>query len=323
MNGHIIGIAGCGALGSIFAARFQNSGIDVMIFDTDSSTIAAIGNNGLVIKSCDGTVSSSHVTASCDPSILSPCDIIFVFVKTYHLESCLEDIKHHLAENSILVSLQNGIGNDQIIEKYLDKKRIVFGTTAMGATTLGPGSARTGGSGPTIIGGTDRPAVETVHSLLGTAGFDVSVTDYPEQAVWEKAIINSAINPLGAIFNVPNGMLIQNENILSLQQELVSEACAVAQSLGIKLDKEVMIKKTRLVCERTASNLCSMLQDIRSEVKSKSNCCSHQDIREGKKTEIDSINGTIVQAGNRKGIPCPVHSVIIRIIHGLESGNTK
>ncbi len=320
MNRPVIGIAGCGALGSIFAARFTTAGMDIRVFDSDNSVINAITNNGLQITSADGKVSSYHITVSSDPSILSTCDLIFIFVKTYNLESCLDAITRYLKSDAVLVSLQNGIGNDEILGRYVNPKNIIFGTTAMGATLLGPGSARTGGIGPTVIGGVNKSNVEKAHSVLEAGGFDVTVTDNPAQAVWEKAIINSAINPLGAIFQVPNGMLVRNDDMLALQKELVAEACTVARSFGMQVDTQSMIEKTRTVCERTSTNLCSMLQDMGGSEKKTSNCCSSDNYSaKSTKTEIDSINGAIVREGARNGILCPVHSVIIHIIHGLEN----
>lgn len=302
MSVPVVGIAGCGALGSLFACRFSRAGFTVILYDNDTDVINAIRRNGLESTDPQETLPSFRITASDNPSILAGCHVVFIFVKTYSLERCVSDILPSLDDSTLLVSLQNGIGNYAVLAKMRHEKLIVFGTTAMGATLLEPGLVRQGGTGPTVIGGADISSVETVRAMLEKSGFETRVTKNPYMAVWEKAIINSAINPLGAMFNLPNGMLIRNPDILSIQHDLVAEACAVARAMGMNLDTDDMARKTRTVCEHTATNLCSMLQDIRA----------------GRKTEIDSINGTIAAEGEKHGMTCHSHLLITRIIHALE-----
>jgi 2-dehydropantoate 2-reductase len=120
--------------------------------------------------------------------------------------------------------------------------------------------------------------------------------------VWSKAIINAGINPLGAILAVPNGMIIADEFSAFIQDAIIREAVAAAVARGIPLDAEAMVAAARDVCVKTSANLCSMLQDIQAR----------------RRTEIDSINGSIIESGVRYGVPVPVNRTMYGLIRAKE-----
>lgn len=303
-SGMKIGIIGAGAMGSIFTYFFHNAGIETTLYDIDRSTVDAL-RNGLRVVAGDTTV-SFPVTVTNDPAMLTACDIILVFVKSYATVPAMDVISSVLSPESRIVTLQNGIGNNEAISRYIPVERIVFGTTTIGATKIDRSTVQYGGSVDIVIGGTDMSAVDDVQRAFLDAGLSSTITDNPETAVWKKALINAAINPLGAILSVPNGALLENEYALLLQKSIIEESVAVAGALGMHFDTTAVYAATRDVCVKTSKNLCSMLQDVQSK----------------RKTEIESINGAIVRNGAGHGIETPVNSMVATIIHAIEESYT-
>ena len=129
------------------------------------------------------------------------------------------------------------------------------------------------------------------------------IAENPDLAVWKKAIINAGINPLGAILEVPNGEIVKNEYSTKVQEHIVGEAVKVASSLGLYFDLNEMIRTTRDVCEKTSANLCSMLQDRQAK----------------RKTEIDNINGIIIEYGKKASIRIPYNDAVYCLVKALES----
>ena len=156
--------------------------------------------------------------------------------------------------------------------------------------------------GSFIIGGINKDSVKSVEDILRKAKFDVELTGSPDTAVWKKTIVNAGINPLGALLQIPNGMIINNEYTLKLQQTLVREAVKVANAAGIRFDVDEMVELTKNVCERTFQNLCSMLQDIKA----------------GRRTEIDNINGIFIEYGKRYCVDTAFNEAVYRLIKARE-----
>lgn len=296
-----IGIIGGGAMGSIFAYFLQKNNMAPVIYEKKPRLGKAL-SEGITVTA--GTASESiSIQAGPDPGILADCHTIFLFVKSYATRDALEDIAPVIHNTSVIVSLQNGLGNREIIEGFAAPERIVYGSTSIGAYRSTHHALVLGGMGETVIGGKSGNAVEGTAALLRSAGLPVTVTTDPERAVWKKAIINAGINPLGALFEMENGKIIENPYSMELQKSLVLEASAVAAAIGIDIDKEEMLQTTADVCKKTAGNRCSMLQDL----------IAHR------KTEIDSINGAVCSYGEKAGVETPVNRVLYNCIKCSET----
>jgi len=181
---------------------------------------------------------------------------------------------------------------------------LIYGTTTFGAARTSPASLRFGGAGNILIGSADDTEIEPAVKFLNAAGLNASKSGDPAKDVWKKAIINAGINPLGALLGIPNGMIIKNEYSLELLYTLVAEAVNVAGARGFDLDITEMRRSAFAVCEQTAVNECSMLQDIKAS----------------RRTEIDSITGEIIIAAKKHGIETHANTVIYQLIKALESG---
>ncbi|MGZ6989381.1 MAG: ketopantoate reductase family protein, partial [Thermoanaerobaculia bacterium] len=173
--------------------------------------------------------------------------------------------------------------------------RAHLGVTAVGATLLGPGHVRTGGDGPTQIAGPDLLA-----EVLRSAGFDSRAVDAAQGAslAWGKLAVNAGINALSAILNVPNGELLARPEARRLMEQAANEVAAVARAKGIALPFADAAAEARRVAAATASNLSSMLQDV----------------RRGAPTEVEAINGAVVREGVRAGVPTPVNEELRRLV---------
>jgi len=215
-----------------------------------------------------------------------------------------------VGEKSTILTLQNGLGNFEILCHILGSEKVIAGTTSYGATILGPGEVRHAGVGPTAIGeldgkGTHR--VEKFSQLLNQAGIKTETTKNVIGLIWSKLLVNVGINALGVLLRVKNGALILREYAPKLQAALVEEAMKVAQGKEIALIHQDMVKEVAHICEKTRDNLNSMLQDVRKK----------------RKTEIDFINGAIVREGEKLNIPTPVNRVMTDLIKALEESYEK
>lgn len=297
-NKPIIGIVGAGAMGSLFAFFLRK--YTILLYDTNPNTVNAI-KQGLSVE-IHSEKQTFYPTISNDPALLASADIIFLFIKSFATRDAIDTIQHYIKPDAIVVTLQNGIGNVELISSMI-KNPLVYGTTTIGATKLSPASVRFGGTGYIIIGGDSYSHCSTVHSLLQNANLTVTIAPDPKKALWEKAIINAAINPLGALLEVPNGKLIENNNTVKIMAGIIQEACTVAQANGIMADSNHMIETTTTVCTNTQNNFCSMLQDILAK----------------RKTEIDSINGAIITFAKQYSIDTPYNTTVYKLIKYKES----
>ncbi len=295
-----IGIIGAGAMGCLHAAFFVKAGLDTYIYENDPAVVDSLREGIMVLSDKPETVS---VRTSSDPAVIGECSTVFLFVKSHATDSAMKEAAHRIRNGAIVVSLQNGLGNVEKIREYVPAERIVFGTTSMGASKKDPRTLVPGGAGTIIIGGRNHSAVRTVFGILVHSSLNVTMTDDPETAIWKKAIVNAGINPLGAILGLPNGKLVEIPEILKLQELIVVEAVSAAAAHGIQAESDEMIGLTRDVCRKTSVNICSMLQDIRA----------------GRKTEIESITGEILKAAANHGLPAPVNESVYLLVRALEN----
>ena len=295
-----IGFLGCGAMGSIYAGNLTKAH-EVYIFDAMPAVCEAVNTTGITIDEPDGSTRVYHpVIATTDPSTIGEMDIMIVFVKYLFLESALEKCKTMIGPNTIVLSLQNGVGNYDEIAKVVPEKQICCGTTAHGATNLGPGHSRHTGVGPTNVGTIKggHESAEKVAEALRAGGFEVNVQANVMQLIWHKLFANIAINAITALLDVTNGTIAENEHERDLAEKMVREAVAVANATGCTFDVEAELKNAFDVALATGTNRSSMLQDV---------------TRKGI-TEIKIINGAVVKEGKAAGVPTPYNEAIVDLI---------
>jgi 2-dehydropantoate 2-reductase len=300
-----ITIMGAGAMGSLFGGLLTEAGNQVCLLDIWKEHVETINKDGLWIEGLSGD-RFIKIKAATEPiKIEGTSDIIIIFVKSYHTESASKNASVLVGENTSILTLQNGLGNFEVLSNVFGPKRVVAGVTSYGATLLGPGRVRHAGIGATTIGELDgkiTARTEKIARVLTQAGIETGVSDNVLGLVWSKLLVNVGINALGVLLKVKNGELIKGKYSLKLQRELVEEALEIAEKKGIKLIHQDMVKEVDLICGKTSTNINSMLQDV----------------LKNRKTEIDFMNGAIVREGEKLNISTPVNQVITDLIKAVE-----
>jgi 2-dehydropantoate 2-reductase len=302
-------VVGAGAMGGLIGTRLATSGQDVLLYDTWSEHIAAIEQHGMRIETMDGTVVRFKVRATDrPPPSISDADLILVEVKAFDTYDALRPFAGQIRPETFVLSLQNGLGNlEQMRAALPGHERILLGTSAHGATLLGPGRIRHAGRGPTVIGDPATPKVPRfgltpIRAVLSAAGFETQIAGNIHSAIWAKLISNVAINPITALTGLRNGEPQDDPDIFSLVEVVVAEAVAVMEAAGVPPLTDDHLRYVRRVMEATRPNYSSMLQDI----------------RRGRRTEIDAINGAVVRLGEELGVPTPVNRWITALVRHRE-----
>jgi 2-dehydropantoate 2-reductase len=293
-EGHLkqpILIAGTGALATLFAARLSANGHPVTMLGTWENGLRALNKNGARLVDANGAEHAFPVEATNNPADCKGARFALVLVKSWQTERVAGQLAECLAEDGLALTLQNGMGNRELLANALGLHRVALGVTTTGATLLGPGLARAGGEG--VISVEAHPRLGTLESALTEAGFNVQVVNDADALVWGKLVINAAINPLTALLRVPNGELLQRPAAHKMMGVLAREAAAVAIAQGIHLPFEDAVRAAEDVARKTAANHSSMFQDI----------------RRGAPTEIDAICGAITRTGEKIGVSTPVNRV--------------
>jgi len=284
-------IVGTGALATLFAARLSASGYPVTMLGTWKDGLDALNDNGARLVDADGAEGAYPVEATRDPADCRGMQYALVLVKSWQTERVAGQLADCLAENGLALTLQNGMGNRELLTETLGLQRVALGVTTTGATLLGPGMARAGGEG--VISVEAHPRLGPLEAALTGAGFNLQVVNDADALVWGKLVVNAAINPLTALLRVPNGELLQRPAAHKMMGVLAREAAAVATAQGIHLPFKDAAQAAEEVARKTASNHSSMFQDI----------------RRGAPTEIDAICGAITEAGEKLGVSTPVNRV--------------
>jgi len=302
-----LAIVGPGALGCLLAGYIKlRTREDVRLIDNDPGRAKKIQESGIRIEGSGGQAHEVKVDISHEPREVGACDAVIMCVKSYSTEDASKAIKPIVSESTHVITLQNGIGNVQVLNDHFGEERVIAGVTNHGSTLLGPGRVRHAGRGETIIGrpdGKKSAAVKDIASVLTRAGFETRISKDIDAVIWGKAIINVGINALTAVTRLNNGRLIEYDGTRELLRAAVQEAVKVVKRKRIKLAYDDPIQKVESVCKATAANISSMLQDVLN----------------GKRTEIDFINGAVVRHAKALGIATPVNEVLTSLVRTIES----
>jgi 2-dehydropantoate 2-reductase len=296
-------IMGAGAMGSLFGGLLTLSGEEVWLTDIWKDHIDTIRSKGLTMEE-RGKAQTIHVNATTDAASLGKADLVLIFVKTYHTEKAVSDALVLQDENTVFLTLQNGLGNEEAICKQVGRKKVVLGVTGQGATLLGPGHIRHAGWGKTYLGELDGRMTDRVNQIariFQKAGIETGVSSHIHDLVWEKLFVNAGLNALAAITGLKNGEILDHPETLRLLEALVSETVEVAKRKGIQIETSPM-ERVKAVIEATRENRCSMGQDLDRK----------------RRTEIDAINGAVVREAERLGISVPYNQMITHLIKVIE-----
>ena len=297
-------VIGPGAIGCLFAASLAEAGVEVWLLDKDPERAREITGKGLRVDEPGGKSRRVHVPASATPKDVGIADLVCVCVKSYDTRVVRGLLPELLGPDSAVVSLQNGLGNVEELALSVPGDRVVCGATAHGATRLGPGHVLHAGAGVTNLapiqpGGQD--VAQRVASVLSAAGLDARLVDDAQGLLWSKLLINAAINPVTAVWDVRNGAIPGRAELLKVALGASEEGRKVAAAKGVRLLYPDVVAAVTDACWRTRDNMSSMLQDV----------------RRGRRTEIDYINGAIVGEAATLGIDTPVNEMLVQRVRAL------
>jgi 2-dehydropantoate 2-reductase len=298
-------IGGAGAMGSVLGGQLALSGVDVTLLDVSEAAVETINKNGLRVDDKSGETRTIPIRASTNPAEIGPVDLALVFVKCYHTESAVRAAAPLIGAQTVILSLQNGWGNAPRIAGIVGEERVVAGVTYHSATVLAPGHIQHSGRGMTFIGELDghiTGRVQQIAEIFNTAGIEMTVTDDVLKAIWSKLALNVCTLPTSALLRFYAGQLIQHTGTLELMQALLREVMSVANAQNIALEFDERWEAITGLLSRASGAKASMLQDVENR----------------RRTEIDVINGAIVEAGQRLNIPTPYNQAMVWLVKALE-----
>ena len=303
-------IIGAGALGCLFGGLLAQNGVPVVLYDTDRQKIERINRCGLTIseltdeKANENTIKRKlPLVAVSDLGAVGEVRRIVFAVKTFALAAAAESALPLNNPQVTAISLQNGLGNVETLQKFWQLPQILIGVTYQGAMEQEAGHILHTGSGNTLFAPLDAAYLSaaqasadffTAHGLPSSA-----VGDYREP-VWQKLMVNSVINPVSAVYGLPNGALTEG-NPAADMRALLQENATVACAEGFSFDADQLWARALETCRRTAQNHSSMLRDVET----------------GRCTEIDELNGALIRLGARHGLPMPVNKDFWRRVQAL------
>ena len=300
-----IAVVGAGAMGSLFGAMLAEAGNDVWLCDVWREHVRSINQNGLRIER-EGKTCTVEIKATDNPLQVGRAELVIVFVKSSQTNLAAETAKAIVGSDGTVMTLQNGMGNADVIADYIEPQRVLAGTTSHGATLLGPASIRHAGCGPTTIGtwsqaegGLQRAG--QFAEFFNRAGIKTESVADVRSVIWNKLLINIGINAITALTHIKNGQILDLEITRELIRNAVAEAMSVAQVENIKVQDDVLDHVFK-VAEATALNRSSMGQDVDNR----------------RQTEIAAINGFIVREAKRLGLPAPVNFALTALIETLQ-----
>ncbi len=306
-----IAIIGAGALGSLFGGLLAKSGERVWLFDPLAREhIAAIQREGLVIER-SGSEETIELEATTRIDVVGKAELVALFVKAPHTDNALTQALPAIGPTTQVLSLQNGLGVEEVMAQHVDVQQVLRGVTSQGATFLTPGRVRHAGQGATYIGrlggAADSEGLERVVSVFNRAGIETHVEPDVDMLVWKKLLINAGINALTAVFDVNNGTLVTDDDLKAIMRGAVREALDIARQRGREFSTTDVLDEVERVCENTADNISSMLQDV----------------RRGAATEVRYINGAVVREGERLGMEAPLNRLLARLVEELPRMNRR
>lgn len=303
-------IVGGGAIGRLFGYFLVKGNNEITLIDIDQNTLGALQEKGIGLIA-DGDkhpdeAQSFPVQALFSADSLTGADLVLLLVKSQDTLAAVQDVAHLISESCPLLCMQTGLGNLEVAAKIVPKENIIMGITFMSGTALSDARVRQGGGlARTYIGelnGTFSKRLENINHVFNHCGIETQMVKRIIGRLWCKVITYSAINPVSAILQVPNGSLTSKMESITLMKRLLDEGREVANSCSIELVYPDLYELLFDACEKSANNLSSMLQDILNEMP----------------TEIDAQNGAICRYAEENGVKVPTHQTMVELIKLLE-----
>jgi 2-dehydropantoate 2-reductase len=299
-------ILGAGAMGSLFASHLARTEAETWVCDRWEEHVGAIRAGGLRVKQ-ERSESAIPLRATTDPSEPGRADVVMVFVKYNQTREALAAARPLVGPDTVLLTLQNGLGNVEAIREIYPQNRIFYGLTTLTSELLGPGriEASYAGRGETFLWAHDGrrdSQLEAIRDLLANGGVNVVLAPDIELVIWKKLIVNCCLNTLCAITRLPVGRLAEHAEAWPVLEGVADEIVALAGGKGIALERAQAHVFLRSVAHEARNHFPSMLVDVQHR----------------RATEIECLNGAILREAQRQGVEAPFNRTLYSIIRMIE-----
>lgn len=303
-----IAILGAGAMGGLFSAYLSRAH-EVTVIDVNAALVETINTRGLAVEEKDGTVEVLHPSATADVAGMTPVDVVVLFVKSMFSEAALTQNRAIIGPETYLLTLQNGSGHEDVLRKFADAAHVVIGATQHNASVKAPGEIRHGGSGKTVIGCPDWGSshLQPIADAFNVCGLACTVDADVQKLIWNKMFTNVSASALTGVLQMPLGFIASDAHAWAACTQLVREAVAVAEGMGMHFDFDEKLAEVKAVCEGAPGGLTSI----------------YADLRDGRRTEVDTISGSVVRASKKCGVLAPGHTMLVDLIHAMEGRNAQ
>lgn len=301
-------VIGAGALGGTFGARLAASGHDVTMVDHWAEHVAAIRSAGLRV---DGVLGDQVVRVTAQTSVdgLRQQDLALVATDANGTAAAANAAAKVLGPRGVALTVQNGIGNVELLVERLGASRVIGGSTMASFRGNGPGWVTQTHAGPTTIGAvSDAGAADpaSIAKALEAAGFEVQLSSAIMAVIWEKFLLNLAINPICAVTFLRLGEVARHPEVSAFQDNIMAEAFAVTAAKAVPVDIAAVRDRIKAHC-RSKYSKPSMLQHM----------------ERGRRTEIDALNGALVREARTLGIPAPYNDALVALVKGCEAYHAR
>lgn len=298
-----IGIIGAGALGGAVGGYLHADGADVHLYDVDEEIVSAVNDGGLRVERPDDDDLVVRPPATTDPAEIGPVDAAFVFTKAFHTDEAVRGARPMIDDDTRVVTVQNGVLNVDIIARQVPEERVLGGYTRAGANTMAPGHVELMSAGPTVIGGPDRETADRLAETFSAAGLETTAVDDPLPYIWKKQLRNVARKPLAALTELRNGPQVEHEETRDVARRLIEEAMEVARAKDIEILADDPVGDfLQPAPPESYHKKSSILEDVENE----------------RRTEIEHINGAVVEYAEEEGIEVPYNRLVTALVKGKE-----
>ncbi len=298
-----IAVIGAGAMGSIYGGHLSLHH-DVFLVDTNQAVVDQINREGLKIQE-NGEDKVFRPTALTSTQGQEPMDLVILFVKALFSKAALTGNQSIIGPATYLMTLQNGSGHEDLLGEFVSQNHIIIGTTEDNGAVLAPGHVRRGGTGKTNIGMLVEDTegfLPKLKEALDSCGFIGYIHNNIQQLIWNKLFTNVSLSALTGVLQVPMGFIAGNEHAWNITKQLIHEAVEVAHGLGLEADEAEITEKVRQTSVNSPEGITSICADLKN----------------GRRTEVNTISGSVVRASKKCHISAPTHELIVELIHAME-----
>lgn len=308
-----IAIIGAGAMGSLFGGSLASAVDEVCLYSTNKAYVEAVNKNGLIMTQGDKK-NIVKARATSNPAEIGESDVALVYVKYTGTRQAIQDaMVSCITKKTLVVTLQNGIGNVDIIKEYVPEEQISYGFSTLTSDVKAPGHIEmtTLGNVETCmwpLDGVVTPELKNLETLMNKVNLNAKITEDVEERIWRKLLVNACENTLCAILKVNvTDLMVNTPESFEIAKQVIYEVSDVARAKGLNISRDAALKHVMDVTYAVPGHVPSMVFDVLKK----------------KKTEIGSINEAIVREGKRLNVPTPMTETIARLLRAIEANYDK